>query len=366
LIATIVEAMEQMGIPNIQDKLIAYRGIQTMTILVQMDGWSKDELMELREFVTDRRFDLVWSPDLKENETNLYNRIPQSYYYMMVRDLFNTKDRASYYRNYPYAIAPATDDKPFFFHFFTWKQTPELMATLGKVWQPFGGSGYFILLALLFLVAMLSLFLILIPLYFSDRSRIDFMTKGKRVFGLRIFAYFGLIGLAFLFVEIPLIQRWILLLGQSTYAFTIVVSTLLVSSSLGSMMVRQKWLADKYVLGAVVLWVILTPILIFRIANIGMKLSFELRILIAIITLIPLGFFMGFPFPLGLKQVERKSPEWVPWIWGINGCASVISSVLAAILAISFGFSVVLLLGGIMYLGALLMLPSERNETYKT
>jgi len=192
------------------------------------------------------------------------------------------------------------------------------------------------------------------------------MTKGKRVFGLRIFAYFGLIGLAFLFVEIPLIQRWILLLGQSTYAFTIVVSTLLVSSSLGSMMVRQKWLADKYVLGAVVLWVILTPILIFRIANIGMKLSFELRILIAIITLIPLGFFMGFPFPLGLKQVERKSPEWIPWIWGINGCASVISSVLAAILAISFGFSVVLLLGGIMYLGALLMLPSERNETYKT
>lgn len=366
LTATIVEAMEQLGIPNIQGKLIAYRGIQTMTILVQLDGWSKDELVKLREFATERRFDLVWSPDVKENETNLYNRLPKSYYYLMVRDLFNTLNRGSYYRNYPYAIAPAIDDKPFFFHFFTWKQTPELVATLGKVWQPFGGSGYFILLALLFLVILLSVLLILIPLSLSDHSRIDFRLKEKREFGLRIFAYFGLIGLAFLFVEIPLIQRWILLLGQATYAFTVVISSLLVSSSLGSMMVQQKWLPGKYILGAVVLWVALTPLLTFRIANIGMNLSFELRILIAVIILIPLGFFMGFPFPLGLIQVERKSPEWIPWVWGVNGCASVISSVLAALLTISFGFSTLLLLGGIMYLGAFLMFPSERNETNKT
>ncbi len=366
LFATIVEALGRLEVQDIQDKVIAYRGIQTMTFLVQIDGWGEDELRALRKFTEERRYDLVWSPDVKESETNRFNRLPNSYYFEIVKGLVTSSDRKSFYAKYPYAIAPPTDDKPFFFHFFTWQQTPELLATFGKVWQPFGGSGYFILLALLLLVLIFSVLLIIIPLVISKRSRIDLRGREGKLKGLRAFAYFGLIGLAFLFVEIPLIQRWILVFGQATYAFTVVVVSLLVGSGFGSMVARKKWVHKKVFLITLVMMVILVSLHIFRIAIILINLSLIIRLIISFILLFILGFFMGLPFPIGLAWIEAENSKWIPWLWGTNGCASVISSVLAAIIALSYGFNTVLMLGAISYFGALIMLPSKWNKANET
>jgi hypothetical protein len=350
LIATLAEAMQRRGLSDPGQAIVAYRGIQTMTVLVAPQGWGSAELTTLREFTTDRRFDLVWAPDIIPSETNRFNHLPEPSYYQEVQKLFTTTDRQAYYSAYPFAVTPPSDNQPFFFHFFRWGQTPELLATLGRTWQPFGGSGYFVLLALLALVILLSLVLILGPLALAS--------AGQRSSGFevrshgRALVYFTLIGLAFLFVEIPLIQRWILLLGHPTYAFTVVVLALLASSSVGSALARVGWIPKRTLFAALLLMVLLVSWLVNWLSGSVLGWPFLIRACLALFSLVPLGVLMGLPFPLGLNWLEQQAPDLVPWAWAVNGCASVVASVLAAILALSYGFTLVLLLGALAYAGA--------------
>ena len=202
LVATLVEALARRGIARPGDSLVAYRGIQTITVLVQPDGWSAEELAAVREFTVARRYDLVWAPDVRDGEVNRFNRLPEPADYQAVRALLAAPDRDDFFAGYPFDIVPATDDHPFFYHFFKWQQTPEVLATLGRTWQPFGGSGYLILWALLALVLALSAALILAPLALRrDPRQADHNPAVPRG---RVFAYFGLLGIAFLFVGDPI------------------------------------------------------------------------------------------------------------------------------------------------------------------
>jgi hypothetical protein len=363
LVATLVEAMEHLYINHPDEKLVAYRGIQTMTVLVKPSGWTTSELVTVSNFATDRRYDLVWAPGIQDYQVNQFNRLPQPAFYQAIGGLFTFTDRSAFYAAYPYAIEPATDDQPFFFHFFTWAQTPEVFATLGRTWQPFGGSGYFVLLALLLLVLLLSGGLILAPLVYQrviplvsrhreERTSRSTHTRGDR---LRVLLYFSLLGLAFLFVEIPLIQRAILLLGHPTYAFTVVVLVLLLFSGLGSTLVRSPALPRRVVLGLLVLLAFTTPFGFAHLAEVALGWAYWARVALVTVSIAPLALLMGMPFPLGLAWLEGNAPGLIPWAWAVNGCASVIASVLAAILALSFGFTVVLVLGGVMYAGAVVL-----------
>ena len=202
----------------------------------------------IREFTNLRRFDLVWAPDIQLQETNRYNLLEEPFYYRQFGELLAAEKLENIYQEYPYAIQPATDDRPFFFHFFKWAQTPQVLATFGHVWQPFGGSGYFVLIALLLLVSVFSLVLILIPLLLGWKALSqpgpedgENAEPGKKIPTWKVLVYFGGIGMAFLFLEIPLIQRSILSFGQPAYAFGFVVLILLTASSLGSFYSRRFW-----------------------------------------------------------------------------------------------------------------------------
>ncbi len=74
-----------------------------------------------------------------------------------------------------------------------------------------------------------------------------------------------------------------------------------------------------------------------------------LRIAAAILLAAPLAFVMGMPFPLGLTGTRHNDPQLMPWAWGINGCASVLSAILAILLAIEIGFSGVMLSAILLY-----------------
>ena len=345
LIATLAEALERRG-ANPAMSIVAYRGIQTMTVLVQPDGWGIEELAQVRAFTADRKFDLVWAPDIQLDEVNRFNRLPRPDYYLATQTLLTTPEREAFYGAYPFDIRPPSDNQPFFFHFFTWEQTPEIFATLGRTWQPFGGSGYFVLLALLALVIVLSGILIVVPLFFRRTHPSPWKAKGVRV---RVLFYFTCIGIAFLFVEIPLIQRWILILGHPTYAFAAVVVALLAFSSMGSALARHPRLPQRAALGALVLLAFLTPFGVSWLVEITLGLPLALRVGLAVLSLAPLAVLMGLPFPLGLAWLEREAFHLVPWAWAVNGCASVIASVLAAMLTLNTGFTLVLLLGAAAY-----------------
>ena len=373
LIATLVEALEARKVLHPMDALVGYRGLQTITVLVKMDGWSTNELKMIREFAEKRRFDLVWAPEIKVDETNRYNRLPASVYYQAILGFFSAKDRDQYYDSFPFTITPPRDDHPFFFHFFSWKQTPELMAALGHTWQPFGGSGYFVLFALLILVTVFSVVLIIVPLVIRTGSQEGFVghsqdghTGRRRIQVWRVLIYFSLFGMAFLFIEIPLIQHCILILGHPIYAFTAVVLALLFFSGVGSALVRAAWLPHRAALFLLVGLAILTPLAVKNLSETMLSWDSAWRFLTAVIGLAPLAILMGLPFPLGLAWLERDAPGLVTWAWAVNGCVSVIASVLAAILVLSYGFTCVLLLGAGAYSLAVLVLPGQGNKAYTT
>ncbi len=373
LIATLVDALERHGNTDPAGALVAYRGIQTITALVRHAGWTKEELATVREFVDARRYDLVWAPDITPEEANRYNRLPTPEHSLAVKTLLDSAGptgragRRRFFQDYPYAVEPATDDRPFFFHFFRWSQAGAVLATLGRTWQPFGGSGYLILFALLALVLVLSAVLILLPLMLRRTGG----GSHRQATSTRIVGYFGLLGIAFMCVEVPLIQRWMLAFGYATYAFTAVVLVVLVGSSLGSLALprlqnliggresgsgnhspgngfrgpERSWREPA---GVAVLTLI-TAVAGGPLIELSLGWPAALRLAALILSLGPLAFMMGIPFPLGLAWIERTAPDATPWAWAVNGCASVVASIAAAILALSYGFTAVLLLGALSY-----------------
>jgi hypothetical protein len=219
------------------------------------------------------------------------------------------------------------------------------------------------LLALLALVVTFSVGLIFVPLVFSKREPAYPLTA-KRIHW-RVLLYFTLLGLGFLFIEIPLIQRWILLLGHPIYAFTVVVLALLAFSSVGSALAQAAWLPKRVAFGALVVSALITPWLVVRLPDGVLGWPFVARAGLATFSLIPLGMLMGLPFPLGLGWLESNAPDLVPWAWAVNGCASVIAAVLAAIMALSYGFTVVLLAGAGAYAGAFLVLGTGLERGFR-
>ena len=173
----------------------------------------------------------MYAPDIHAEETNRYNILTDSIYYQAYTGLLNASPRQDFYAAYPYDVTPPTDDHPFFGHFFKWSQTGQILAELGQTWQPFGGAGYFMVLSVLFLATILSGVLILLPLAFRRSAK---TSRAEIKALLSPLLYFVLIGLAYLLVEIPLIQRFILYLDQPAYAMATVLFSLLLFSALGS------------------------------------------------------------------------------------------------------------------------------------
>ncbi|OGO29705.1 MAG: hypothetical protein A2Z16_08495 [Chloroflexi bacterium RBG_16_54_18] len=364
--ATILTALEAQG-GDPQEQVSAFRSYNTITYLVKNQPFTQAELALIKEFTEQSAYDLVYLPGLEVEETNRFNILPEPEDYLAFRELVHSQDRNAFYRSYPYAVEPATDDRPFFGHYFRWSQTPQIFAELGMTWQPFGGAGYFVLLALLMIALCLSGMVILLPVWIIKRGGFWKHTAAGSWPGgklpKRYPFYFGLLGLAFLLVEIPLIQSFILYLGSPAYAFAVVVFSLLASSGVGSLVSDRIQLPFGLALIAfnLVLLQFIRPLLVEK--TLGWLI--ESRMALVFIVLAPLGLFMGTAFPGGIRwMVWRPGMQaWIPWIWAINGAASVISAILAALLALSFGFGFVLRLGMVCYLAAwLVVMASERRS----
>lgn len=343
--AIAIEALRRSGASDPAAELVVIRDWQVGLILVKKGAFTSDELAAIRQFCQERSLDLVAMPGLREEEANRFNLLPEPVYFRAFQQML--ADPEALYAGQAYDVRPPTDDRPFFFHFFRWSQTQAVLQQLGRTWQPWGGSGYLVLIALLAVAVVASVTLIALPLAAGRRRE---AVKGPRG---RVLAYFGLLGLGFLFVEIPLMQRFILFLGQPIYAFTTVIAALLTFSGLGSLAApRLKPRMTLPLLAAAILvYPLLLPVL-FQ-ALLGAPLG--VRLFAAVASLAPLGVLMGTPFPGGLAWLGRQAPGLVPWAWAVNGCASVLAAVLAAMIALSAGFSWVLVGAAVAYGGAWLV-----------
>jgi hypothetical protein len=342
--ATLLQAIRPFHATDLTPYLLAFRGMRTATMLAARQPFTPQELAASRSFLEQNAFDPIILPDLTPDELNRHNRLPVDTYHEVYDAILHNAEE--FLPAYEFNLQPSTDDKPFFFHFFRWSQTPEVLATLGYTWQPFGGSGYLVLLLLLGTVSVFAVPLAIAPLLILKRQ------AGLPRPGASALAFFAFLGAGYLLVEIPLIQRLTLLLDHPTLAMATVLFTLLLTSGLGSLFSTRLPLRLSLLIlvGALLLTLAILP------AIVGIAVAWPpmARFVLSVLLLAPCGFLMGIPFAAGLRRLEEQHHGQVAWAWAINGSASGIAGVLTALLTLDLGFAVTLAIGALAYLGAAL------------
>jgi len=362
LFATALDALALRGAPRPADHLVMIRSWQTATLLVKDTPFSQAEIERMQGFVHRWGFDVAWYPGMQASEANHSNRLREPYFYQAAARLAGA-GRARFLDDYKYVLQPATDDRPYFFHFFKWRVLPEILALRGQGGMPLLEWGYLVLVATLLQALVASVALILLPLLVL-RRRADTVPAASGCW--RVFGYFSAIGLAFLFIEMAFIQRFTLLLHHPLYAVATTLTGFLVFAGLGSWW-SQRWTRTRRQVRAIAYAV--TGIAIIAIAWLVLLHAWPVsltgwtlpaRIMLTLVLIAPLAFCMGLPFPLGLSRLAEQAPQLIPWAWGVNGCASVVSAVLATLLAVQSGFSVVIVLAVLLYGLAALLVPAAQ------
>jgi spermidine synthase len=266
-----------------------------------------------------------------------------------------------WYASYAFDVRPVTDDAPFFWHFVPFRAALDSAATR-KVSMGEEGLGERLLVALLVLVTVFAAVALLAPL--AIRRTVWRTIPHKLAAG----TYFACLGLGFMFFEVTLIQRLTLFLGYPTYSLTVTLFALLVASGIGSFASeRLLGMRDRAVGGIGAALVVLAAFYLLGLGPILAQLgtaAFPVRIAIATVILVPLGLCLGTFMPLGLRTVAALSPhpdEYVAWAWAVNGFFSVVASVLATMLSMTFGFHAVMVLALCIYgvaIAALRHLPA--------
>ncbi len=367
LFATAIAALEADGIAEPGRHLALIRSWNTSTLLVAKSPFTDEDVAAIRDFAAVNFFDISWAPGISASAVNNYNQLDQEYLYEGALALLGP-ERANFTERYKFDIAPATDNRPYFFDFFRWRALPELLTLRTQGGAAMLDWGYLILVMTLIQAAILSALLILLPLWLRRR------TLGGAVHRLRFGLYFLALGLAFLFIEIAFIQRFVLFLGHPLYAVAVVLAGFLAFAGLGSA-AAAGWMAGVGRGSAVRAIAVAVVVIAFLAVTYLLALPFifgqllaladTAKIAIALFLIAPLAFFMGMPFPLGLVHVGVRSEAFIAWAWGINGCASVLSAILAALLAMQVGFTGVVTIACILYLIAPALLAGSGRYDQK-
>jgi spermidine synthase len=356
VVAVAVEALHRLGVANpARNFIVASQGD------LDTDGIPVVVLAKKTPFTPEEEKAVTAHFDRYSELDPLY--LPSQPGHNPFSDLIASNDPYAFARGYAYNVSPVTDNTPFFF--FTLKAGQvlgEKGLREGIDWKVNLG------VLVLFLVLAISLLAVLAFLVLP----LALKRIGTRQSPLPLL-YFVAVGLGYILVEIAFIQRFVLFLGHPTYALTVVIFLLMLSSGAGSLFSRlwlpraeMGWLPLLLVVATLLTYVIFLP---SRLALL-VGLPIEYRLVISAVLLIPLGFLMGMPFPTGLRALAAApAPEFpaspdnaVEWAWAMNAAASVLGSVLAMVIAIQFGLTATLACGAAAYLLALGLMPVLRAK----
>jgi len=353
MLATAIATLEAAGAADPASRLLMIRSWQTVTLLVKNGVVSPDEVARMRRFCETRTFDVAWFPGMPRDLANVFNQLREPWFYDGATALLG-REREQYIAHYDFDMRPATDDRPFFRNFFRWSSFAEAWRTRERGGMALLEAGYPVLVATVVQALLAGALLILAPLAVLRRR-----TEATRSVG-RVFAYFACIGLAFLFVEVTFLQKLLRFVHHPTIALSVVLATFLLAAGAGSLWtsrVPQAGSARPRLVLAVAGIVAIGAVLAIAFDPLLARFdhwSLAAKIAISAALISPLAFLMGMPFPLALREID---PPLVPWAWGINGCASVVSPVLATLLAVDLGFTAVLCGALVLYVLTLAVFP---------
>jgi len=349
IISTLAESAEKNGVYSISDKVFAFRSWSTLTVLFKNSGFDSSEINKLADKLDSLNYDAVYYKGVKSEDTNRYNQLDRTYYYDYFKKIIESgRDaRDSFYRQYYFNIKPSTDNNPYFYNFFKLRQIPEIIKFFGKSTQPFGGGSYMVLTFALLISVILSIVFILLPLKLK-KTGINFRKDFK------FLGYFFALGFAFFFIELPFIQKFILVLDKPATSLAIILFSLMLSAGLGSYLSSRVNMRLEIIISIIVVYIILFVTLSGFAVDFIITKQLWLRVIYTILIVFVPGFFMGMPFPKGIAQAKIMRAGIIPWLWAVNGFSSVIGSITAVIISIHLGFLAVIIISAVMYILALI------------
>ncbi len=314
------------------------------TLLISRNPFTPADISRIQESAAKAKLQLVYFPGTTQDSA--------------FRRLLTAPDPNAFYESYPFDVRPVSDDRPFFFY------TVQPRDLWNFVWNASRATADYKVnsaLPLLFGLVAISIVATLIILSLPP------LVLGSRLprapGSLRTLVYFLFIGAGYILIQVALIQKFVLFLGHPTYALTVIIFSMLLSSGAGSFVSKRLVRADPSRLGFVLFLIVgailLLSTVITPVVESGVALPFAARVLISVLLISPVGFAMGMPFPTGLSLLERIMPASVRWAWAINAASSVMGSAAAMFLAIYVGLQMTLVIGGMFYFAAWLSLRSS-------
>jgi len=340
LMAVALEAVARTGSfdPAAHVAVIGCRNVATL--LVGRDPLSAEDLVRIRSLAERFRFRIVRLPG--ERHHPLFDEIATRY-----------RDR-QFYDAYLFDVRPTTDDRPFFFNMVKPIDFLRVFQLNDLPTQTHGHDAVFILVAVLVISLVMTGAVILWPLRKVARE-----SGGQ---GALFSGYFALLGFAFMLAEVALLQKFVLFLGHPVYSLSVVLLSLLLFGSCGSYATRRiplgaehRWIPPAGLILAILIAVALHG-LDYPLTR-WLGASKEGRIMVTLVLLLPLGFLMGTLLPLGMRRASTWRADSTPWLWGVNGAASVLGSVAAFVLAMNMGFKSTLTAAALGYATAALLFP---------
>jgi len=333
-----VKALEELGVKHPERHIVIigekYRpGWCQVIVLMKNTPFLPEEIQSIDGLRDKMNLDWLHHPATRMNNA--------------LDDYLFSPNKKAFEKDYTFRIDPNTDNHPFFFNFlkpihYVWK-----LPTI-KIYFTYPVFMFKSLFVITFLLVLITIFL---PLMFFRRGSLH---NHHKQFLWGYLLYFACLGVGFMLVEIPLIQKFILFLGQPLYSIAVILSTLLIFSGIGSMRagkVLQQEISGKL---CTIILLLCTILIIYIYALPALFETFLgmpqlVRFLIAVVLIIPLGTLMGKAFPLGIRLLEQDIPAIIPWVWGVNGACSVMGSILAWGLSLNFGYNTTLWTATVIY-----------------
>lgn len=306
-------------------------------ILIARRPLSAEDLMRLHREITGHGLKLAYAPDAQ---------LPGPF-----TELLRSADRSAFFRRYPFDVRPVTDDRPFFFYTVQPREVWRFLERVGSRSADYQVNRAVPVLFTLLTVSLVAVALILLVPRLLLRSRLP------REAGLwPLLSYFLSIGVGYILVQVALVQKFLLLLGRPTYALTVIVFSMLVSSSLGSYfsarLLRGSEPRLRLVAAAVAGAILILAAGIGPLLAAAVGWPTAVKIVLTVLWVAPAGFLMGMLFPSGLRLLDARCSAAVRWAWSLNAAASVLGSVVAVALAIYAGLRMTLVTGAAMYAAA--------------
>ncbi|HEY2773663.1 MAG TPA: hypothetical protein VGK20_06395 [Candidatus Binatia bacterium] len=331
VVSLIGDALRNAGVDHPEDHLAvvfnasSFHESWVANCMMKRSAFSDADKAVLRQVAAEKGFGILW-PEI--DGVTVHQKFD-------VGALVRGQDAALHSEGFD--LTPPTDDRPFFFYI---PHTPNAQAV----------SALFAFLLLV--VVVVGRVLVFAPLAEIEAAR-PVEQRTSLASTLPETAYFAALGLSFMGVELGVLQRYIVFLGHPTYALSVVLFSLLLSTALGSLLVSSRPNVARAAFPALLIALALTVFAVPPLLESWYGWSLAARVVAAGALIVPLGICMGTAWPSGVAALAAGGRDrLVPWMWAVNGLAGTLASILGMLVAMRWGYTVLLLLATFGYAGA--------------